>query len=91
MLPTCEQCKEAIRQITYRDKSQRTFCSRNCRDKSLHPYWPRGRYNGQRVIGFSFKAAARLDSWQWRPRWNRYANCLTWLIFFVWIESVYGD
>ena len=91
MLPTCNQCKEAIRGITYRDGIEGTFCSRRCRNKALHPWWPRGKYNGDRIVGLSFKASIRVDHWQWKPRWTKYTNCFTWLCVFVWIEAVYGD
>jgi len=53
--------------------------------------WPRGRYNGQRIIGVSVKATIRVDNVYWLPSWYKYTNCFRWLWLFVWVEAVYED
>jgi hypothetical protein len=53
--------------------------------------WPRGKYNGQRIMGVSFQFKFTLQGFEWKPRWVRYANCFRWLWFFVWINWAYED
>jgi len=52
--------------------------------------WPRGRSNGQRVAGVSIKVNVDLLRWTWLPvvHW-RYAGCVWWLCFWVWINWEY--
>jgi hypothetical protein len=52
-------------------------------------FWPRGRYNGKRIVGASIKFKFSIQWFQWRPRWIVYANCLRWMWFYLWIEWEY--
>lgn len=52
--------------------------------------WPRGRYNGRRVVGIELKFRIDLDEWRWLPRWTKYASCLSWGCFFVWAHWSYS-
>ena len=60
-----------------------------CKSKAQHPHWPRGRWNGQRIMGASVKFAIDLAHCRVRPRWNKYTRCFAWLWFLCWIEAVY--
>ena len=51
--------------------------------------WPRGRYNGKRIIGVSIKFKFSIEYFQWLPRVMKYTNCLRWLWFYLWIEWEY--
>ena len=52
--------------------------------------WPRGKYNGQRIVGVVLKA--RLDVRRWRfglP--NRFGTCLSVGPLHVWFEAAYDE
>ena len=53
--------------------------------------WPRGRYNGQRIVGLEFKVKLDLTDWTFVPRAIRYAHCLHWLCVRVWLHAVYDQ
>ena len=43
--------------------------------------WPRGRYNGRRIVGFSLAFEVSVDMWKWLPqaRWNYGEPMARWL------------
>jgi hypothetical protein len=49
--------------------------------------WPRGRFNGQRIVGISFKFEINVREWLWCPVagtcW-KYSGGLHWLCFRTW-------
>lgn len=52
--------------------------------------WPKGRYNGLRIIGITFKAIIDVTTWRLIPLWpNRYGSCLHWLCVMIWIGWEY--
>lgn len=50
--------------------------------------WPRGRWNGKRIIGFSLKLRVSTYWWGFIPHWPKYAGC-SWLWFVFWIDAEY--
>lgn len=54
--------------------------------------WPRGRYNGKRIVGLSVKLQIDVSHWNWKPIivW-RSCGGIHWLCFFSWTEWVYAD
>lgn len=52
--------------------------------------WPRGRYNGLLITGFSVKLGVDLLTWFWRPRIGyRFSRHFHWLCFRCWFETGY--
>lgn len=51
--------------------------------------WPRGKWNGLRIIGASFKIRATVDRWKWIPKKWSHGGALEWLCFLIWIEWEY--
>ena len=45
--------------------------------------WPRGKYNGHKIVGFELKLRLIVTMWQWLPRYYRYPNALVWGCFIV--------
>ena len=49
--------------------------------------WPRGKYNGLRIVGASIKLKVDITSWRWIPRpWGEFGGAFVWLCFLLWIE-----
>lgn len=55
--------------------------------------WPRGKYNGQRIIGVSFKVKVDLTRWAWLPETSpllwKWSGGLHWLCFMTWTNWEY--
>ena len=51
--------------------------------------WPRGRYNGKRIVGVRFAVRIDITDWAWRPKRIRYASAVYWLCFIVRLEWEY--
>ena len=51
--------------------------------------WPRGRYNGKRIVGIRFTTQIDITCWAWWPRRIRFANSIYWLCFIVRLEWEY--
>lgn len=51
--------------------------------------WPRGRYNGRRIIGISFKVQFTVNNWRWIPTIGGCQGMFHWLCFRSWTEAVY--
>ena len=52
-------------------------------------HWPRGRYNGRRIVGLDIHA--KIDVTAWRMRWfGAYGQCLWVGPLRVWISFEYG-
>jgi hypothetical protein len=66
---------------------------KSCLSKHRYPRWPRGRYNGQRIVGFSVKFKCDVTVWRWIPmiRIGELFKCCHWLCFYVWFEDEYAD
>jgi hypothetical protein len=50
--------------------------------------WPRGRYNGQRIVGMEVKVRLDITSWHWCLP-NRYGRCLGLGPLLVWVHASY--
>lgn len=53
--------------------------------------WPRGRYNGQRIVGVSFKITCDITYWIWLPKFIRYSGGLHWLCFRTFTHLEYDQ
>jgi|GEM_PF-3858076 len=51
--------------------------------------WPRGRYNGSRIVGLRFRVVIDVTYWHWWPQYLRYANAVRWLCVLVGLEAEY--
>lgn len=46
--------------------------------------WPRGRYNGQRIVGVWFKISLNVTHWIWVPWVGHDCGAFHWLCFRTW-------
>lgn len=53
--------------------------------------WPRGRYNGQRIVGVSFKVVLDVTTWRWWPLIGHYCGAFHWLCFRTWTGWEYDQ
>jgi hypothetical protein len=53
--------------------------------------WPRGRYNGQRIVGFEVTVKLNIKDWTFIPRNPRYSHCFHWLCVRVWLHASYDQ
>jgi hypothetical protein len=53
--------------------------------------WPRGRYNGKRIVGIAVKVRIDLRHWNWRPRHVRCVGGLHWLCIYTFWEWAYDN
>jgi len=53
--------------------------------------WPRGKYNGQRIVGISFKIAIDITHWTWKPFIGHYCGACHWLCVRTWTQWEYED
>lgn len=53
--------------------------------------WPRGRYNGQRIVGIEVSMKLNVTDWTLVPRMPRYSHCLHWFCVRVWLCAVYDQ
>jgi hypothetical protein len=51
--------------------------------------WPRGRYNGQRIVGVSFKISLDVMMWCWWPQVGLQCGAFHWLCFRTWTGWCY--
>lgn len=52
--------------------------------------WPRGRWNGQRIVGLDVRI--RIDVTWWRVRWfGRYGACGSLGPLHVWLHAAYAE
>jgi hypothetical protein len=51
--------------------------------------WPRGKYNGRRIIGLSVECKCYLMHWYWLPHKTKLMSGFHWLCFSVWFMWVY--
>lgn len=49
--------------------------------KRPYPYWPRGTYNGERIVGIDLGLTLWVDTWWWWPTYSKYSSTLCWLCF----------
>jgi hypothetical protein len=60
--------------------------------RKVYPrWWPRGRWNGQPIVGVSFKFKLDLFHWRWLPVWLSWCGGLHWLCVMTWTEWVFDD
>ena len=52
--------------------------------------WPRGKYNGQRIVGIVAKISVDVTHWRWTPRLYAWSGCLHWLCFRAWLAAEYS-
>jgi hypothetical protein len=53
------------------------------------PRWPRGRYNGRRIVGVELKIIIDLSYWYWKPVQVKYGGGDHWLYFRTFIQWSY--
>ena len=46
--------------------------------------WPRGKYNGQRIVGFNVQVKLDVTYWTWRPVWLPFCHGLHWGCCLTW-------
>lgn len=51
--------------------------------------WPRGRYNGRRIVGVSFKFVLDITDWRWLPVIGHDCGMFHWLCWRSWTEPAY--
>ena len=51
--------------------------------------WPRGRYNGKRIVGIRFAIEIDITHWEWWPRCVRFAHSVCWLCAIVRLQWEY--
>lgn len=51
--------------------------------------WPRGRYNGKRIVGIEFKFVLDVTSWKWLPTIGHGFGMFHWLCFRSWTNAAY--
>ena len=52
--------------------------------------WPRGKHNGRRIVGVSFKIAIAVTCWHWKPFMYKCGPLYVhWLCVETWTELVY--
>jgi len=52
-------------------------------------HWPRGRYNGKRIVGISFKVVVDVTHWRWVPMIGHGFGMFHWLCWRSWTEAAY--
>jgi hypothetical protein len=53
------------------------------------PRWPRGRYNGRRIVGVEVKIILDLSYWYWKPIHVKYCGGNHWLCFRTFTQWSY--
>lgn len=88
----CSRCGVSFYQdIQIVDENHPVNLCKLCRDRVDHPYWPRGRINGQRIIGLEAKMKIDLTDWKLFPRFNSWTRCFRWLCVWLWIHFEYKE
>ena len=83
---TCSDCKRPS-YTPFAVVGDKPRC-RHCASKFLHPRWPRGKYNGQRIVGVTFEFKIDVTLWFWRPVIGQF-GAFHWLCFLTWTEWTY--
>lgn len=55
--------------------------------------WPRGKYNGRRIVGIHFQAILNVTTWRWVPSFAawEFAGGIHWLCILTWTNWKYED
>ncbi len=53
--------------------------------------WPRGKYNGQRIVGFRVTISIKVDRWFWWPYIGGYSGAFHWGPVFSWWTAEYRE
>lgn len=53
--------------------------------------WPRGRYNGRRIVGVDFKITIDITEWRLIPMIGHGCGMFHWLCWRAWINPAYED
>jgi len=53
--------------------------------------WPRGRYNGQRIVGVRVTVALNVIRWHWWPIFGQHCGAFHWLCIYSWWSAEYRD
>lgn len=53
--------------------------------------WPRGKYNGWRIVGVEMKVILDVTDWRWRPVYVRFSGGLHWLCFRTFWQLSYDS
>lgn len=52
--------------------------------------WPRGKYNGQRIVGMEIRARFDLEQWGFRAKWDL-GTCFVHIgPMIVWFDTAYS-
>ena len=51
--------------------------------------WPRGKYNGRKIVGFYFTFCFRFTMFYIIPKRIKYSSAIMWLWFRISLEAVY--
>lgn len=85
----CSRCGSKPRYATRYGNDGREYCSPVCRSHGDHPLWPRGKYNGMRIVGIEFKIAVDVTTWRWIPVIGHNCGMCHWLCFLSWTSWKY--
>lgn len=53
--------------------------------------WPRGKHNGQRIVGVSIKVVVTVTDWLWRPMIGHHCGAFHWLFWRCWAQPEYDE
>lgn len=51
--------------------------------------WPRGKYNGSRIVGFDIHIRLDITEWYWKPIIGHYCGAFHWLCIRSWWTGSY--
>lgn len=51
--------------------------------------WPRGRYNGRRIVGIEFYIVIDVTDWRWIPVIGHHVGMFHWLFWRSWTNPAY--
>ena len=51
--------------------------------------WPRGRYNGRRIVGIEFYIVIDVTDWRWIPVIGHHVGMFHWLFWRSWTQAAY--
>lgn len=51
--------------------------------------WPRGKYNGRRIVGIDFHIVIDVTDWRWLPVIGHHVGMFHWLFWRSWTQAAY--
>ena len=83
----CADCESYSYRMLEQDGDD--WVCHHCLSKRRYPRWPRGKYNGRRIVGISFKVVLDVTAWHWLPMIGHGHGMFHWLCFLSWTEAKY--